>query len=340
MTKQKGRCYIIAEAGSNHDGKLPQALDLIDVAAIAGADAVKFQLFQAKKLYAKKAGTSDYLKNERSIFDIIRDAELPLAWLPILQEHCKARGVDFMASAFDEESVDRLDPFVSAHKCASYEMTHAPLLRHLALKQKPLIVSTGAAKLSEVAQALQVIEAAHNFQITLLQCTASYPTPLKQANVQAMLTMSQRFGYPVGLSDHTREPSIAPCAAVALGASIIEKHFTLSNSLPGPDHRFALEPNELTQMIADIRATEDAMGDGEKEPLDVELELRGFARRSIFTARSVREGQPLVADDLIILRNGKLAPGLPPELYSSLLGKRTRRAMEEQQPITYNDLQE
>ena len=340
MRHQKGRCYIIAEAGSNHDGKLSQALSLIDVAAEAGASAVKFQLFQAKKLYAKKAGTSDYLKNERSIFDIIRDVELPLEWLPLLQERCRERGVDFMASAFDEESVDRLDPFVSVHKCASYEMTHAPLLRHLALKKKPLIVSTGAAKLAEVAQAIQVIEGAQNFELTLLQCTASYPTPLKQANVQAMLTMSQRFGYPVGLSDHTREPSIAPCAAVALGASVIEKHFTLSNSLPGPDHRFALEPNELQQMIRDIRATEDALGDGEKEPLSVELELRSFARRSIFTSRRVIQGESLTAENLIILRNGKLSPGLPPEMYTALLGKKLRRALDEQQPITREDLLE
>jgi sialic acid synthase SpsE len=340
MTQQKGHCYIIAEAGSNHDGKLPQALSLIDVAAAAGADAVKFQLFQAKKLYAKKAGSSDYLKNERSIFDIIQDAELPLQWLPLLQERCKELGVDFMASAFDEESVDRLDPFVSIHKCASYEMTHTPLLRHLALKRKPLIVSTGAAKLSEVAQAIQVIEAVQNSELTLLQCTASYPTPLKQANVQAMLTMSQRFGYPVGLSDHTREPSIAPCAAVSLGASVIEKHFTLSNDLPGPDHRFALEPHELKQMVADIRATEDALGTGEKEPLSIELELRGFARRSIFTSRLIVEGELLSAQNLIILRNGKLSPGLPPEMYTSLLGKRVRRSLEEQQPLRREDLLE
>jgi sialic acid synthase SpsE len=338
MNQKRESCYIIAEAGSNHNREFSKAIELIDVAASAGANAVKFQLFKADKLYTKKAGASDYLQTKRSIFDIIKDAELPLEWLPSLKKRCDELSIDFMASAFDEDSVDALDPFVAAHKCASYELTHAPLLSHLAKKGKPLIVSTGAANMAEVEAAVRVMEDAQNFQITLLQCTASYPTPLNHANVRAMVTLRKRFGYAVGLSDHTREPSLAPCAAVALGAKVIEKHFTLSNLLPGPDHRFALEPQELRRMVMDIRATEKVLGDGEKEPLSVEQELRQFARRCIFTSKPIRAGEVFSPDNLIILRSGKAGHGLPPESYQSILGKASRKEIDEQTPVTYEDV--
>jgi N-acetylneuraminate synthase len=331
-------CFIIAEAGSNHNGDDALAHRLIDAAAGAGADAVKFQLFRARDLYAAAAGRSDYLGSMRSIYDIIREMELPVAWLDELSRHCLDRAIAFMATGFDEASVDRLDPYVAVHKCASYEMTHHPLLAHVAGKGKPLLMSTGTATLEEVREAVRVAEAADNRRLTLLQCTASYPTPLDQVNVLAMTTLARELGYPVGLSDHSREPTIAPAAAVALGATVIEKHFTLDNTLPGPDHAFAVEPHELAAMVAAIRATERVLGHGRKETLPAEVELRGFARRSIFTRRDIRAGEVLDKSNVAVLRCGKLPFGLPPSAYPAVLGRQAVRDLTADTSLSYDDL--
>jgi sialic acid synthase SpsE len=332
------RCYVIAEAGSNHDGRLDQALRLIDVAAEAGADAVKFQVFRAHHLYARGAGTSDYLGDPRSIFEIISELEVPPDWLPTLASHTTDRGLDFLASAFDEVSVDLVDPWVAAHKCASYEMTHHPLLSHMAGKGKPLIVSTGAADLGEVAQAVAVVRGVGRAPLVLLQCTASYPTPLADLNLHAMRAMALAFALPVGLSDHSRHPTIGPVAAVALGACVIEKHYTLANDLPGPDHRFALEPHELIEMVAAIRGAEEALGEHDKTPAPVEDELRRFARRSIYTVRPIRRGEELTADNVAVLRCGKLAAGLPPSAFPDLIGRLAARDLAPDHPIAVEDL--
>lgn len=332
------RCYVIAEAGSNHDGKLDQALSLIDVAAQAGADAVKFQVFRARRLYARGAGASDYLGDARSIYEIIADLEMPPDWLPRLAAHAGERGIDFLASAFDEESIDLVDPWVAAHKCASYEMTHHPLLAHMASKGKPLLLSTGAARLDEVGEAVDVVRAVRNAPLVLLQCTARYPTPLEDLNLRAMRAMGEAFRAPVGLSDHSRHPTIGPTAAVALGACVVEKHYTLSNDLPGPDHRFALEPHELAAMVTAIRATEEALGQSVKSPAAVEDELRRFARRSIYTLRAIRRGEALSADNIAVLRCGKLDAGLSPAVYPSLLGRIAARDLAADHPIADEDL--
>ena len=330
-------CFIIAEAGSNHNGSLEQAKLLIDAAASAGADAVKFQLFRASKLYPRAAGQSDYLKDARSIYDIIREMEMPYDWLPELAAHCQKKMVLFMASAFDEESVDRLDPFVSVHKVASYEMTHRPLLRAVAQKGKPVILSTATADLAEVLEAVEVFLDLGNRDLMLMQCTAAYPAPLESLNVRAISTMREAFGLPVGLSDHSRDPLVGPLAAVAVGAHLIEKHVTLNNSLQGPDHRFALEPQELRIMIRKIRETEQALGNGEKRPHSVETELRDFARRSIFTTKDVAAGEELTADNISVLRCGKLPSGLQPKEYPSLLGRRAARLIPAESAIQPND---
>ena len=254
--------YIVAEAGSNHNGSFDQALGLIDAAADARADAVKFQQFKAAKLYPKSAGASDYLNTPRSIYDIIHDMEAPEDWVPRLAAHCRQRGLAFLSSPFDEESVDLLNPWVPAFKVASYEMTHAPLLRHIARKGKPMIVSTGAAVLDEVVRSVEIIRAEGNDQIVLLQCTAKYPTPLDAINARALVALREATGLPTGLSDHSRDPIIAPVVAVALGACVIEKHFTLSNRLPGPDHAFAVEPDELRTLVQRVREAEQALGHG------------------------------------------------------------------------------
>ena len=234
--------------------------------------------------------------------------------------------MDFLVSAFDEASLELVDPYVPVHKCASYEMTHLPLVRAMATLGKPLIMSTGTANLPEVEQSLHAATEAGCPKVVLLQCTAAYPTPLVDVNVRAM-TELRSLGVDVGLSDHSRYPVVAPCAAVALGARVIEKHFTLSNRLSGPDHAFALEPQELRRMVERIRATEVALGHGRKEVLGVEAELRSFARRSIFTTRQVDAGEPLGPDNIAVLRCGVQKPGLSPSAWEAVQGKPARHGL-------------
>lgn len=331
-------CFIIAEAGSNHNGRFDQALRLIDVAASAGADAVKFQLFRANKLYPKTAGRSDYLKVDRAIYDIIADMELPYEWLPELVRHCRERGVIFLASVFDEESADRLDPCVSAHKIASYEMMHLPLVRHIAAKGKPVIMSTGTATLDEVREAVEAVRTNGNPPLALMQCTAAYPAPLESLNVKTITTMQRTFGVPVGLSDHSDDPLVGPLAAVALGAALLEKHYTFSHDLPGPDHRFALEPEALRCMVRKVREVERALGNGDKTPHAIEGELRAFARRSIFAVRPIPTGASLTADNVAVLRCGKQPAGLPPKELPRVLGRTVARAIEPGVAVQADDL--
>lgn len=331
--------YVIAEAGSNHNGSFAAALRLIDVAAEAGADAVKFQNFRAATMYPRTAGESDYLKIPKSIFSVIEEMEMPDSWVPELAAYCRTKSVDFLSTPFDEASVDLLAPHVNVVKIASYEMTHVPLLRHAARLGKPMIVSTGAATLEEVKHAVEVIRKTGNDQVVLLQCTASYPTPLEAVNVRAMGALARATGVPIGISDHSRDPIIVPVAATALGACVIEKHFTLSNRLPGPDHSFAVEPDELALMIRSVRATERALGHGRKETLAEEEELRGFARRSIFSIRVIRAGEALSPENTAILRCGKLGFGLEPEKYEALLGRRAVRDIEAEVLIRLSDVE-
>ena len=318
-------CFIIAEAGSNHNGNLEQAKRLIDVAAEARTDAVKFQLFRASKLYHKGAGQSDYLKTDKSIFDIIADMEMPFEWLPELAGYSRTQGIFFLSSVFDEESVEQLDPYVLAYKIASYEMTHLPLVRHIAQRGKPVIISTGTANLEEVDETVLAFNDTGNKDLMLMQCTASYPAPVEALNLRAIETMKETFGVPVGLSDHSRDPLVGPLAAVAIGANLVEKHFTLSNQLPGPDHSFALEPSELGLMVQKIREVEGALGTGIKEIQPVEEELRSFARRSIFATQDIASGENLIPGNVAVLRCGKIAPGLEPKYYDEMQGKIAQR---------------
>jgi len=318
-------CFIIGEAGSNHNGNLQQALRLIDVAVEAGVDAVKFQVFRASKLYPREAGTSDYLKLDKSIYDIISEMEMPYEWLPDLAAYCQEKDIIFLSSVFDEESVDRLDPYVPAYKIASYEMTHLPLVRYIAQKGKPVIISTGTANLEEVDETVEAFYQTGNQNLMLMQCTASYPAPVGSLNLRAITTMQDAFGVPVGLSDHSRDPLVGPTAAVALGADLVEKHYTLSNRLPGPDHSYAVEPDELRLMVQKIRQVEAALGNGEKAVQPVEAELRAFARRSIFAIIDIAPGDTLTAENVAVLRCGNSSPGLEPKYYLETLGKTAQR---------------
>jgi N-acetylneuraminate synthase len=317
---------------------LGRALRLIEVAADAGADAVKFQTFKAARMYPRSAGESDYLRMATPIYEIIRAMEMPEDWVPRLAEHAHANGIEFLSSAFDESGADLLHRHVPAFKVASYEITHVPLLRHLARQGKPIIMSTGTASLVEVQAAVAVLREAGADEIVLMQCTASYPTPFDAVNARAIVTLREATGLPVGLSDHSRDPIVAPVVAVALGACAIEKHFTTSNALPGPDHRFAIEPDELRQMVRRIREAEAALGTGRKEVLPVEEELRSFARRSVFTTRPVGRGEEFTRENTAVLRAGKLPPGLPPERFDSVLGRRAARSMAAEEPVLDGDL--
>ncbi|MCC6214420.1 MAG: N-acetylneuraminate synthase family protein [Polyangiaceae bacterium] len=331
-------CYIIAEAGSNHNGSLEAALRLIDAAADARADAVKFQTFEARRLYPRTAGTSDYLGDPTPIFDIIRAMELPSEWLPRLRDHAHARGIAFISSPFHEEAVSALEPWVDAFKVASYELTHRPLLRAVAARGMPVLLSTGASDLDEIAGAVEALREAGCTCLVLLQCTAAYPTPPEAANVRAMVTLRSRFGLPTGLSDHTRDPVAAPVAAAALGAAVIEKHFTLSNRLPGPDHAFAVEPRELARLVARVRDVERVLGSGEKAVHAVEGELREFARRSIFTTAPIRAGERFTRENVDVLRHGKLGGGLAPAELERVLGATAARDVEAERAVVEDDL--
>lgn len=332
------RCFVIAEAGSNHNQDLPQARRLIEVAAVAGADAVKFQLFRADRLYPRTAGQSDYLKQDRSIYDIISDMEMPYEWVPELAAYAQEKGTLFLASVFDEESANLLAPHVPAFKIASYEMTHLPLVRHIARLGKPVIIATGTASLEEVKETVEAVREERNEEIILMQCTASYPAPLESLNVRAMVTLRETFGVPAGLSDHSRDPLVGPLAAAALGGHILEKHFTLSNTLPGPDHSFAVEPDELALMITKIRETEWALGSGEKVPHPVEQELRQFARRHLVAVRDIAAGELFSKENALVLRRGKVAAGLEPKHYEEILGKPAKRSISVGTAIKREDL--
>jgi N,N'-diacetyllegionaminate synthase len=337
--RDAGRCYVIAEAGSNHNGEWDLAERLVGVAADAGADAVKFQLFRAERMYPHDAGHADYLRDETDIYEIIARMELPEEWLPRLHALCVDRNLDFLVTPFDELSADAIEHYVPAYKIASYELTHEPLVRHIARKGKPLIMSTGAATPEEVGEALAAARDAGAEDVVLLQCTAAYPARLESLNVGSLADLRDRFGVPVGLSDHSADPVLAPVLAIGLGAAIVEKHFTLDRDLPGPDHRFALEPDGLARLVAAVRDAETARGSARKEVHADELELRAFARRSIFALRDIEAGEILDETAVAVLRRGKRGDGLPPSALPDLLGLKAAHAIAQGSPLNAGDVE-
>jgi len=332
--------YVIAEAGSNHNGDLETAKELIDVAADAGADAVKFQTFRAKDLYVEESGDVEYLDDDRSIYEIIESMEMPYEWIPELHDYCLEQGVQFMSTPFDERSAAELAEYVPAWKVASYTSSHVPFLEHLAETDKPIIMSTGTHGLEEVAESVAVLREAGVDDLVLLQCVAAYPTPLSEINVRVIETLQEEFNVLAGLSDHTLEPITAPSAAVVLGASVVEKHFTIDKSMKGPDHEYALEPDELDQMISAIRDTEQVLGSGEKRVLDVEEELYEKARRAIHTIQDVEEGDIISEENVKVLRPGEKEAGLDPKFYDEIIGETAVRSVEKGEGLQWNDVRE
>lgn len=325
---------VIAEAGSNWrmgtpERDLQMARALVHVAVEAGADAVKFQTYRARDTYVAEAGTSDYLADlgiQRSINEIFEDLEMPYELVGEIAAGCKSAGIEFMSTPFSVADAEAVDPYVRRHKVASYEINHVRLLQWLSATGKPLIISTGAATEDDIDFCLTTARTAGAEDITLLQCTSSYPAPPDSLNLSVIPWLGQRFGVPAGFSDHSRDPLVGPVAAVALGATVIEKHFTIDNRLPGPDHAFALEPEELKAMVRAIRVAEQVRGDGVKAVGSHETELRRFAVRAIQATRDLAPGDLLVeGDNFDVLRPGKRSAGMHPRHLDALRGRRAAR---------------
>lgn len=361
MRKLK-RTYIIAEAGVNHNGSLDMALELIDVAVEAGVDAVKFQSFKTEKVISRFAPKAEYQTKttgpDESQYEMVKKLELDETSHRILIDHCAKRGIEFLSTPFDMESVELLTSKFNLPKIKvpSGEITNAPLLLKIAQTKKPLIVSTGMSNLAEIETALGVIAFGYlysdeerpsirGFQdayasvegqkllkenVILLHCTTEYPAPFEDVNLRALDTLSYSFGLPVGFSDHTVGISI-PIAAVARGAVIIEKHFTLNRELPGPDHKASLEPDELKNMVTSIRQVEQSIGSPLKAAAPSEIKNMSIARKSIVAATEIKEGDVFSNSNLDIKRPGT---GISPIYLWEIVGKRSGKNYQKDEVIT------
>ncbi len=311
--------YIISEIGCNHNGDFELALRLIDQAVEAGVDCVKFQTFKADSLISKHAEKAAYQKKTtdpaESQLDMTRKLEMPYEKHRFLIEYCKQKHVDFLSAPFDFESIDFLAQLgVQKIKIPSGEINNLPYLRKINALKKPIILSTGMATLDEVRYALNLLK---DCPVSLLHCTTEYPCPYEGVNLNAMLTLKKTFGLPVGYSDHTTGIEI-PIAATALGAEIIEKHFTLDQNLPGPDHKASLTPPELKAMVQAIRHVDFAMGDGIKKPAECERKNIAIARKSLVAKTDIKKGEILTEHNLTVKRP---ATGIPPTKWDEYIGK-------------------
>ncbi len=330
--------FVIAEAGSNHNGDLETAKELIDVAAEAGADAVKFQTFRAEDLYVDDREMVD--DPDESTYALLESLEQPYEWIPELYDHCQSRGVQFMSSPFDERSAEELAEYVPAFKVASFTLSHHPFLEHLAEYGKPILMSTGAHDLGEVKEAVSVLRENGVEDIALLHCISSYPTPLEEINVRAVETLDNEFDTVVGFSDHTVEPAVAPAAAVALGASVVEKHFTLDKEMEGPDHSFALEPDELDEMVDTIRGTKVALGNRTIDVQDIERETYHRSRRGIHATRKIKQGEVIEKGDVQVIRPGDAVDvGAEPKRLDEIIGSVAMSEIGQGEGFTVDDLE-
>ena len=321
--------YIIAEIGSNHNRDKKIAKKLIDKAVDAGVDAVKFQTFRAEKLYSKK--TPKFSKDDIKPFDLIKSIELPRKWHQDLMDYANGKNVHFLSSPFDYEAVDELDKIgVPAFKVASFEITDLELLNYIGKKKKPVILSTGMANVEEIQEAIDSIRSQNNNDIILLHCNSLYPTPVNVVNLNAIKTMHNIFKLPIGFSDHTTGIHI-PVAAVAKGAKVIEKHFTLDRKMKGPDHHFAVEPDELKQMVKNIRDVEKAAGTGVKKVTKEEKEMYEKGRRSIIAAQGIKKGTKITREMLIVKRPGY---GIKPKYIKMVVGKTAKKNIKSDEWIT------
>ena len=344
MTNQ--HTFIIAEAGSNwrmgtKTRDLSMAKSLIDVAAECKCDAIKFQTYKSETTYVSNAGKSDYLSNSginEQITEIFQDLSMPYEMIPELADYCKTQKIEFMSTPFSVNDAKAIDPFVLRHKIASFEISHLRLIEFLAGTNKPLILSTGASTLEEIEWAVNYFYDNGGKDISLLHTISKYPAPLSSLNLKIISELEKKFNIPVGFSDHSRSPTIGPITAVSLGGKIIEKHFTLNNNLPGPDHSFALTPIELKNMVEAIRGCELVLGSNEKTILPEEFELREFAHRGIQAIKEIKENDIFKeGENVDILRPGKQKQGIHPKYLKQLSGKKSKRNISQGEGIIQGD---
>lgn len=338
MSHRSG-AYVIAEAGVNHNGSLALALDLVTAAKSAGADAVKFQAFRADRLVTRSAVKAPYQRSgaadDAGQHAMLASLELGPDDFARIARHCRSTGIEFLSSAFDEASVDLLDGLgVRAYKVPSGEIDDVPYLRHVASKGKEVILSTGMAWLGEVELAVRILLEAGAARLTLLHCVSEYPAPYEQINLRAMRTLEEAFGLPVGYSDHTLGSDVA-VAAVAMGACVIEKHFTLDVDMPGPDHRSSASPVAFAEMVTAIRLVESALGDGRKRPAQCEAGNRPLVRKSIVAARDLASGTLLTGGDVAAKRP---ATGIPASAWDEVVGRHLARDLRADEPIAWGHL--
>ena len=325
---------IIAEAGVNHNGDPELAKELARQAKQAGADIIKFQTFVPEKLVTRSAEKAGYQQQTtgsgESQLAMLRKLALGRETFFELKAYCDEIGIQFLSTAFDPESIELLRELgCELWKIPSGEITNLPYLRRIASFGQPVIASTGMATMEEIRDLLRVLQEGGAGAITLLHCTTAYPTPFEQVNLKAMLTLRDAFRVPVGYSDHTQGISV-PCAAAALGAQVLEKHFTLDRNMEGPDHKASLEPAELKAMVKAVREIETALGDGNKQPTALELENAKVARKSIVAGRAIRKGETFTKDNLTVKRPGT---GISPMAWDSVLGQKAVRDFEEDELI-------
>ncbi|MBI5860159.1 MAG: N-acetylneuraminate synthase family protein [Nitrosarchaeum sp.] len=332
--ENKNHVFVIAEAGSNwkcgsFGEDLKPAKKLIDVAVRCGADAVKFQTYKPETIYVENAGASKYLSDHgitQSINDIFKHLSMPYEMIPELAKYSQQHNITFMSTPFSIQDAKEVNPYVQIHKIASFEINHVRLVEYLARTNKPLLISTGASTYAEIDFAVKLAQENKNNKITLLQCTSKYPCPIEALNLSVIPQMEKKYHLPIGFSDHSTDPLIAPLLAVGFGATCIEKHFTLDRNLPGPDHPFALIPEELELMVKSIRSAEKAIGNGKKEILEVESELRQFATRSIQATRDICEGEVLQEGiNFDVLRPGNRIRGTEPRFLNQVNGRKATK---------------
>lgn len=339
--------FFIAEAGVNHNGDLALALHMVDAAAGAGADAIKFQTFTAEKLVSPAAQKADYQKRETgegNQFDMLKALELSEDGHRQLFNRCTERGIEFMSTPFDTDALDFLVNLgMNRLKVPSGELVNHPFLRKIAAKDRTIILSTGMATMGEIHEAVEVIaiaRAVHGFTtplaevLTILHCTSNYPAACSDVNLRAMMTIGRETGMPIGYSDHTLGMAVST-AAVGMGATVIEKHFTMDRALPGPDHRASLSVDEMTALIAQIRDVEAALGSPVKAPSEVELPVRAVARRSVCAAIDLAAGHVLTESDLALLRP---ASGIEPKHFEVVQGRVLTRGVAAGDPLLWDDL--
>lgn len=336
VPKKMNKTFIIAEAGVNHNGSLEMALKMVDVAAKAGADAIKFQTFKAEKVISVTAPKAKYQKettgSNESQLEMVKKLELDEAAHVKLYQYCQEKDIQFLSTPFDLESIDLLDHLgLEIFKIPSGEITNLPYLRKLGAMKKRLILSTGMADLGEIEDALDLLAQSGTplENITVLHCNTEYPTPFEDVNLRAMLTIGHAVGAAVGYSDHTPGIEVA-VAAVALGATVIEKHFTLDRNLPGPDHKASLEPDELTAMVQAIRNIEKALGNGIKRPSPGEVKNKLIARKSLVATQPINTGERFGADNITAKRPGT---GISPMRWDEVLGQIAQKDYEKDELI-------